>query len=165
MPKLSPSPFNLHPKKGFTLIELLVVISIIGILSALAVASFSGAQARARDGQRKNDFDQIKKALELAKSDSTGASYYPNTLTFNVPLPNGGANSGAYMKKVPLDPRNTGAYIYTYTGITCAGTWPTGGCTGYRLSTSLENSSDPQAAQSQSQCLFGTGAQYSVCND
>ncbi|MEX2028476.1 MAG: type II secretion system protein [Candidatus Curtissbacteria bacterium] len=59
-------------KKGFTLIELLVVISIIGILSALAVVSFSGAQARARDADRKNDLEVIKKALVAYSLDNQG---------------------------------------------------------------------------------------------
>src|SRR3990167_10302283 len=57
---------------GFTLIELLVVIAIIGILASFAIASFSSAQAKARDSRRKADLDAIVKALELARSDSSG---------------------------------------------------------------------------------------------
>src|SRR4030067_3465886 len=63
---------------GFTLIELLVVIAIIGILASFAFASFTSAQAKGRDSRRKADLDAIVKALELYKSDSTGAKYYPS---------------------------------------------------------------------------------------
>lgn len=52
------------PQKGFTLIELLVVIAIIGLLSTLAIVSFSGAQERARDANRVSDIRQIQTAME-----------------------------------------------------------------------------------------------------
>jgi prepilin-type N-terminal cleavage/methylation domain-containing protein len=55
---------NLKLQHAFTLIELLVVISLIGILSALALASFAGAQKQARDTQRKSDLKQYQNALE-----------------------------------------------------------------------------------------------------
>lgn len=51
-------------KKGFTMIELLVVISIIGILAALALVSFSSSQKQARDAQRKSDLRQYATSLE-----------------------------------------------------------------------------------------------------
>ncbi len=50
---------------GFTLIELLVVIAIIGILSTLAVVSFTTARRRARDAQRIANVKQIQNALEF----------------------------------------------------------------------------------------------------
>ena len=49
---------------GFTLIELLVVIAIIGILSSLALVSYSGAQRQARDSQRRSDLAQYRNGLE-----------------------------------------------------------------------------------------------------
>lgn len=49
---------------GFTLIELLIVIVIIGILSAFGFNSYTNAQKRARDAQKKNDIHQYKIALE-----------------------------------------------------------------------------------------------------
>ncbi|MFA6897297.1 MAG: prepilin-type N-terminal cleavage/methylation domain-containing protein [Patescibacteria group bacterium] len=51
-------------QKGFTLIELLVVISIIGVLSTIAMTSLNGAKAKARDARRKTDMNQISLAME-----------------------------------------------------------------------------------------------------
>lgn len=153
---------------GFTLIELLIVITIIGILSALGMASYSTAQAKARDAQRKSDFTQIKKALVLAKSESTGASFYPQNgvLVFGAPFPNGGSDNGAYMKFVPLDPKNAAPYVYAYTPTNCAGNWPTSGCTSYFLQTTLERAVDPDAAASQAKCPGAPGGPtYVVCPD
>jgi len=46
---------KLENSKAFTLIEMLVVISLIGILAALALASYAGTQKQARDTNRKSD--------------------------------------------------------------------------------------------------------------
>lgn len=57
---------------GFTLIELLVVISIIGILAALALTSYGGAQKQARDTQRRSDLAQYRNGLESYASVNDG---------------------------------------------------------------------------------------------
>ena len=67
---------------GFTLIELLVVISIIGILAALTLVSFGGAQKQARDTQRKSDLNQVKNALENYAGSNNGM--YPIQAIGNV---------------------------------------------------------------------------------
>lgn len=54
----------MNKQKAFTLIELLVVISIIGLLSTLALVSLNGARAKARDAKRMNDLKLISDALE-----------------------------------------------------------------------------------------------------
>jgi len=56
-------------KKGFTLIELLVVISIIGLLSTIAVVSLGSARAKSRDTKRAADIKQMQTALEQYYSD------------------------------------------------------------------------------------------------
>ena len=62
--------------KGFTLIELLVVIVIIGILAAVAVPRFMGAQDRARIGAARSDLDQFRQALGMFEIDNAD---YPTT--------------------------------------------------------------------------------------
>ncbi|MFA7169526.1 MAG: prepilin-type N-terminal cleavage/methylation domain-containing protein [Candidatus Paceibacterota bacterium] len=57
--------YSLKLEKGFTLIELLVVISIIGVLSTIAMTSLNGARAKARDARRRTEIGEIKKALEI----------------------------------------------------------------------------------------------------
>ncbi len=55
--------YKSHSQKAFTLIEMLVVISLIGILAALAMVSFSSVQKQARDTARKSDLKQIGNAV------------------------------------------------------------------------------------------------------
>ncbi len=128
-------------KRGFTLIELLVVISIIGILAPFIVASFTSAQQKARDARRKADVDALTKALELAKSDSTGSRYYPAAISVATLVTPG------YIKAIPVDPRaltcvtaSGSAYCYTPTPASCTAST----CTDYTITVCLENNNDPQ---------------------
>lgn len=65
---------------GFTMIELLVVISIIGILTAISLISFSTSQKQARDAERKSDIKQYQTALE-AYSNRQASMLYPSRTT------------------------------------------------------------------------------------
>jgi len=68
--------------QGFTLIEMLVVISLIGILAALALVSFSSSQKQARDVVRKSDLKQYQTALETYANMASG--FYPARTGANV---------------------------------------------------------------------------------
>lgn len=57
---------------AFSLVELLVVISIIGVLAALALISFTGSQQQARDTRRKSDLNQYHTALESYGNGNNG---------------------------------------------------------------------------------------------
>lgn len=121
-------------KYGFTLVELLVVISIIGILTMISVASYTTAQIKARDSQRKSDLDGISKALML---------YYNDTGSFPGSFPFGdsavgftGANAIIYMRIAPQDPKNSNDSTYQYI-------YKTDGKS-FNLFSKLENTSDSQ---------------------
>lgn len=58
------------------MIELLVVISIIGILAALALVSFTSSQKQARDSARKSDLRQYTTSLEGFGNQNNGL--YPS---------------------------------------------------------------------------------------
>lgn len=103
----------MHSKKnfGFTLIELLVVISIIGLLSTLAMVVLNDARIKARDVKRKHDLRQIAKAIELYRNNNNGD--YPlspnDTNIENYILSSSNfwdSFLSVEMPNMPLDPKN-----------------------------------------------------------
>lgn len=88
--------------KGFTFIELLVVVTIIGVLTTIGVVNFQSTNQRARDGKRQADLEQVRTALEIARSDSE-ANTYPTDVDALV--------TGGYMPSLPTDPKN---FSYNY---------------------------------------------------
>jgi len=112
---------------GFTLIELLVVISIIGLLSSLAVVSLNSARIKARDAKRLADVRQVQTAIELFFNER---GFYPGLasdpkvgVTANLGLGSyaclnrdGWGETGCtqpFMARVPVDPGIAGAdYIF-----------------------------------------------------
>jgi len=180
---------NCKVKQGFTLIELLIVITIIGILASLTLASYGGAQQKARDGIRKSDLAQMKRALELAKADCYGNAYYPyigasDTLSNaenNYMTADGTAGVAVYLSNTTLkyissaikDPKNDATahlrYSY-YTGNTnankcpdTAGGFTQGGASDYVLAALLERTTDMDATESRTKC-GSTKPGYSVWN-
>ena len=103
---------KINKKSGFTLFELLVSISIIAVLTAVAVVSFGGLNKKTRDARRTADLEKIRIALESAKQIGTT---YPTTLDVLV---------GNGLDRVPLDPKTKTTYSYTrltnYTYRICA---------------------------------------------
>ena len=92
-------------KRGFTLIELLVVITIIGLLASVGMASFTRAQARARDAKRQSDFSSLRNALEIYYAENNsyvaGGSWadVETALSSLTPI---------YIKILPADPGGNG---------------------------------------------------------
>ena len=123
---------------GFTIIELLVVMIVIGILAAIVIVTYSGAQGRARDATRQSDTASLIKALE---------TYYDDNGSYPVPASNWYYTKDATwttfktalannITTMPGDPKNTGdptvagmfgyAYYSSSTGNNCgrvAGQW------------------------------------------
>lgn len=57
---------RLKNKKGFTLIELIVVISILGILTLIAIPRLTGFQEKAKLSADKATYDTMNRAIAIA---------------------------------------------------------------------------------------------------
>ena len=89
-------------QKGFTLFELLVSISIIAVLTAVAIVSFGGLNRKTRDARRSSDLEKIRLSLEAARQ---VGNTYPGDLPSLV--------GSSLLEKVPTDPKGVG-YTYAY---------------------------------------------------
>jgi prepilin-type N-terminal cleavage/methylation domain-containing protein len=99
-------------QKGFTLIELLVTITIVAILSAVAMVNFRTAIRKGNDAKMRSEVGQIRSALELYRSD---VKQYPNSLPacgdpFTDP-----SGQNIYMESVPcMDDKTNPPTSYGY---------------------------------------------------
>ncbi len=73
------------PLAAYTLIEILVVATIIIVLTAISVASFSTANKSAKDAKRKSDLETIKQAMVLYKAQNGGYATSTALLTDGTP--------------------------------------------------------------------------------
>lgn len=101
---------RLKKKNGFTFIELLVAITIIAILSGIAMVNFQVTNRKSRDTRRRSDMEQIRSALELCRSDNGS---YPASLGTSVVC-----GTTTYLNPVPTDPKGGTDYEYTRTSTT-----------------------------------------------
>lgn len=124
-------------KKGFTLIEMLVVISLIGILAALSLLSFTSVQKQARNTVRKSDLKQYQNALEAYANLSSGLFPSRTTVTSaSVALCNDLNSVLEPDITCSEDPKSIPVYRYISDGTCTAGT----ACaTKYVLWANLEN--------------------------
>ncbi len=115
---------KINLKKGFTLIELLVVLTIIGIIASVVVYNVSTASIKGRDSRRKQNIDQIAKAINIYFNQN---GYLPENQTgwcTYISNPTNGwgsafqADLAPFMKDVPSDPTKAGGvgdYLFSVT--------------------------------------------------
>lgn len=69
---------SMKSRRGFTIVELIIVIVVISILATIVTVSYTGVQKRGRDAIRRQDIENLSKALEMYNSDNgpmyTGSS-------------------------------------------------------------------------------------------
>lgn len=119
-------------KRGFTFVELLVSVTIMAVMMAAAVVSYSGTNKRSRDAKRKADLEMIRSALEICRS-NTGV-YPAGPITASVQCSDGATT----LSVTPSDPLNPATNHTTYT-------YNRTSTTTYTLSANLELPSDPTA--------------------
>lgn len=116
-------------KTGFTLVELLVVISIISIISAVGITTFSNVQVNNRDQKRFRDVQTVKQALEIYRNDNHNYPYSLNSLLTK------------YLEELPSDSKPGRQYGYmAYKGEYQSCSDQAKDCTGFVLCASLEGS-------------------------
>ncbi len=106
-------------RKAFTLIEFMVAMSLVAILSGIAMGNFMGTQKRGRDVRRQSDLNQYRVALENYASTNSGT--YPTTsgiTNLNTALAN-------YMTGFPTDPQGNS---YTFFVDPTGTVWVLGAC-------------------------------------
>lgn len=92
-------------KNGFTLIELMVVMTIIVVITAIGMVSYSAASLKSRDGRRMADLQKISLALEMYRQDN---KVYPPAVGNKADIP------ATYLQAWPNGPKGVGdSYSYT----------------------------------------------------
>jgi prepilin-type N-terminal cleavage/methylation domain-containing protein len=93
-----------NKKEGFTLIELIVSITIVAVITTLAMVNFGATNKKARDSRRASDLQKVAIALEMSRQ--VGGTYP----TASGGLPTGLVAAG-YLQVWPTDPKS---YSYVY---------------------------------------------------
>lgn len=102
---------------GFTFIELLVVITIIGVVFAAGIVSYTTISRNSRNARRRADVESIRQALEMCRSID---AKYPANIYDSVMCPVS-VPAIVTLKTTPLDPKpcaaphDDGKYTYVYT--------------------------------------------------
>lgn len=96
-------------QKGFTLIEILIVIAIIGLFSAIVLASTSAARQKARDEARLGDLRSIQLGLALYHDVNRAYPAGIDISALNVLV------TEKYLPAIPTDPSGA-PYEYMLTG-------------------------------------------------
>lgn len=114
----TPQPRAHRQKTGFTLIELLVVATIMIVLTAIGLVSYTQVNQNARNAKRKADIESLRQALVIYRTDlgtypinCCGTDYVANATSMISTL-----QSSGYFSGIVQDPKNVTPYTYRYAG-------------------------------------------------
>jgi len=97
--------------KGFTFVELLVTVTIMAVMMAVAIVSYSSTNVRSRDTKRKADMETIRSALEICRSNY---GEYPASIEGSITCTEGEvATTDITLQSTPNDPKPPAVYVYT----------------------------------------------------
>jgi general secretion pathway protein G len=99
-------------EKGFTLVEVMIVVIILAILGGIAMVSFGGLDAQAKNARAQADMRVIATALKGFRSE-TGV--WPTAIQGLAVLSNTVAPYTALIDSIPDDPWAAAGTKYTYT--------------------------------------------------
>jgi len=108
-------------RRGFTLVELMIVITVIAILAAIAVASFTRVQKQARDTKRKADVRALQTALQVYFTEKGAYPISASPTIITTPL-NVLTTPTAYISTLPTAPGGTTGTNVSYMYISSDGT-------------------------------------------
>lgn len=103
-------------KNGFTLVELMIAISIISVLTAIALVTYQDINKKSRDARRQSDLKVIQSALQQYFADQ---NYYPSndiaqstSLTYSY-TENNQPKTKTYLNQMPVEPKTDNSrYMY-----------------------------------------------------
>ncbi len=85
-------------QQGFTLIELLVVVTVVGVLSAIAIPSYQDYAVRSRVSEAASLVGPVKAAVDMAYSDGYDLGDIPGQTSLGLSSP--GSYSARYVSAV-----------------------------------------------------------------
>ena len=144
--------------RGFTLIEVLVAIAIIGLLSAVILASLGSARVRGRDAARSVDVREIKKAMEFYYDDNkqypkVGSENFANAIAnLATPLTTGATKYVGAIAQILIDGNGTDTNLYAWKS---TGTQAADPADSYAIVVYTESFGYPSGY-----CKTGAGPQY-----
>jgi prepilin-type N-terminal cleavage/methylation domain-containing protein len=109
---------KLKKQSGFTLVELLVVVVIIGILAAIALPNFIGAQQKAKTASVKGNMRTVQIASESYATDTGGVYCASGTGTIVNYLPGGTNTLGGSTGNLPVNPCTNAATAVAAASVT-----------------------------------------------